>query len=347
LHVAFPMGKAASAETTPFRETHVWSTPIRDLGLKLEGTALEPVVDEFLAEVGKLGLKVKPRCYLSTEWGVPFGTVAIAIPFYLASPELTKLHEDSDGFVEGIGRRDILRYLRHELGHVVNYAYKLYEREEWIAAFGAITRPYRESYRPRPFSREHVRHLPGWYAQKHPDEDWAETFAVWMTPGLDWRSEYRGWKGALAKLQLCDRVMKALRKEEPQVTADDLDEDVGELPYTLAELYGSPSGDGGAAMPGLDGALRTVFDAADEVEGETREAAALVRRVRRGLPPLVYRWTGHFPEHTVALLAAMARRAEDLALVYAAGDEAQVERELTVLVTALAMNHVHAGGYLS
>jgi hypothetical protein len=338
---------ATNAPESAFRESHVWSTPIRDLGLTLAGTALEPVIADFLAELEPLGLRVQPRCYLSTEWGVPFGTVAIAIPFYLASAELTRLHEERDGFVEGATRRDLLRYLRHEMGHVVNYAYKLYDREEWVETFGAMTRPYREAYRPRPFSRSYVRHLPGWYAQKHPDEDWAETFAVWMTPGLDWQREYDGWTGALAKLELCDRLMAALRGEEPAVTADDLDEDVGELHYSMADLYGETSSGDGTLLPGLDGALHTVFDDAGEVTGDELPAAALLRRSRRDLPPIVYRWTGHFPEHTVELLWAMARRADELGLVYAAGAEARVERELAVLVTALAMNHVHRGSYLA
>lgn len=63
---------------------------------------------------------------------------------------------------------DILRYLRHEMGHVVNYAYRLYDDGAWVERFGAITQPYVEHYRPEPFSRRFVRHLPGWYAQKHP-----------------------------------------------------------------------------------------------------------------------------------------------------------------------------------
>ena len=149
--------------------------------------------------------RVRPRFYLSTEWGVPFETVAIAIPFYLARPDLTALHAERVGHVEGFDRADILRYLRHEMGHVVNYAYRLYDEEEWVKQFGSITQPYVEEYRPEPFSRRYVRHLPGWYAQKHPDEDWSETFAVWMTPGLDWRKEYGGWPVAAAKLAYCER----------------------------------------------------------------------------------------------------------------------------------------------
>ena len=153
---------------------------------------------------------MRPHFYLSTEWGVPFDTISIAIPFYLARVDLTDFHADRGGLVEGGDRADVLRYLRHEMGHVVNYAYRLYERPEWTGQFGDINLPYEEEYRPRPFSPRYVRHLPGWYAQKHPDEDWAETFAVWMTPGLDWRGRYAG-RPALAKLEYCDRVMADLR----------------------------------------------------------------------------------------------------------------------------------------
>ncbi|HET9766766.1 MAG TPA: hypothetical protein VFS60_07955 [Thermoanaerobaculia bacterium] len=336
-----------TVETT-FRETHDVSTPIRDLGLTIEGTPLQPVVDEFLAEVHRLGLAVRPRPYLSTEWGVPFGTVAIAIPFYLASPELTALHEERTAFVEGTDRADVLRYLRHEMGHVVNYAYRLYERPEWVELFGPIGRPYREKYRPKPFSRKFVRHLPGWYAQKHPDEDWAETFAVWMTPRLDWRSEYAAWSGALGKLEYCDRALQELRSQVPAVTDEDLDEDVGTVGHSLRDFYGQLDGDGGGEpLPGLDGALRTLFEeSGDGTAGDARPAAALIDALARTLPADVYRWTGHFPEHTRALLAQMRRRAEELQLVYASAREQRVERAAVVLVTALAMSHVQTGSYL-
>jgi len=334
-----------------FQEAHLFGTPIRDLGLRIEGTPLEPVVADFSQEVARLGLRVEPHLYLSTEWGVPFGTVAIAIPFYLAHPELTALHEERTGFVEGVDRHDILRYLRHELGHVVNYAYKLYERPEWVEAFGPITRPYREEYRPKPFSRRHVRHLPGWYAQKHPDEDWAETFAVWMTPHLDWRREYADWAGALAKLELCDRLLRALRDEEPVVTARDLDEDVGEMPYTVQDFYGAVHEESAETLPGLDGALCSLFAAPSSTatgdgDGERHAAAALLRRLQRTLPAEIYRWTGHFPEHTRSLMRQMAERAEELDLGYPARREDETARELAVLVTALAMSHVQTGSYL-
>jgi hypothetical protein len=75
-------------------------------------------------------------------------------------------------------------------------------------------------------------------------------------------------------------------------------------------------------------------------------ASALIRGLERDLISEVYRWTGHFPEHTRALLAQMARRAEELGLVYAPAHEQRLERAAAVLVTALAMSHVQTGSYL-
>ena len=248
-------------ETSRFQESNLWSTPIRDLGLTIEGTRLEPILAEFEAELRHAGIaRLRPRWYLSTEWGVPFETIAVAIPFYLARPDLTALHAEKVGHIEGFNRTDILRYLRHEMGHVVNYAYRLYDDEEWVKYFGSITQPYSEEYSPEPFSRRYVRHLPGWYAQKHPDEDWAETFAVWMTPGLDWRAEYGAWPIASAKLAYASRTMAALRDRDPDVTNTELDEDVSDIEYSLGHYYGRVAGGTGDMPRGLDGALRAIVD---------------------------------------------------------------------------------------
>src|SRR5262249_58094424 len=139
---------------------------------------------------------------------------ALPLPCSLARPALPALHPARVGHVAAAGRADIPPSLRHEMGHVVNYAYLLYDREDWVRQFGWITQPYEEDYNPEPFSRRFVLHLPGFYAQKHPDEDWAETFAVWMAPGRDWRAEYADWPVALAKLEYCDRTIKELADRE-------------------------------------------------------------------------------------------------------------------------------------
>jgi hypothetical protein len=207
-----------------------------------------------------------------------------------------------------------------------------------------------EDYKPKPFSRRFVRHLPGWYAQKHPDEDWAETFAVWMTPGLDWRGEYGGWPAALAKLEYCDRKLTSLADQEPAVTADDLDEDVGQIPYSLDQFYGHSPPDEKDFPPGLDGALKAIFEdlgsPEKDVDAPRRPASKLIRRIERELLANVYRWTGHFPERTRPLVRHLAKRADDLQQVYPQEYESAVIVAFTTLVTALAMNHVHSGNYL-
>jgi hypothetical protein len=338
-----------STATGSFRESNLYESPIRDLDLTIDGTRLAPVIEEFRRELEARSIvRLKPKFYLSTEWGVPFGTVAIAIPFYLARPELTELHGEVVGHIEGFDRFDILRYLRHEMGHVVNYAYKLYDDEDWVKLFGSITQPYREEYRPQPFSRRFVRHLPGWYAQKHPDEDWAETFAVWMTPAADWRKDYAQFPSALAKLDYCARVLERIKGAEPLVTAAELDEDVAKAEFSLRDYYGTAEADADASAAGLDGDLRAIFsDFRAEAPGEktTKPAAELIRKLERPLMADVFRWTGHFPEKTRSLMRNLAKRADALQQVYPVAAERDATIAVTILVTSLAMNYVHRGAY--
>jgi hypothetical protein len=341
-----------NAHEAGFQERSQYARPIQDLGLKIDGTRLAPIIEEFRTELDRAGVRrVRPHFYLSTEWGVGTGTVSIAIPFYLARSDLTALQREKVGHVEGFNRADILRYLRHEMGHVLNYAYRLYEQEEWVQHFGPITQPYLEEFRPEPFSRRFVRHLPGWYAQKHPDEDWSETFAVWMTPGRDWRAEYGDWPVALAKLEYCDRTMKDLGERDPLVTAADPDEDVSQLSYSVEDYYRDSEPEDEQFPRGLDGALKTIFedlDVPDDAPPDVprKPASELIRRFEPALMANVYRWTGHFPESTRSLLRHLESRADALQLVFPEGFEVPVLLALTTLVTALAASYVHRGSYL-
>ncbi len=357
-----PSGPPMASTDPGFQESSLRTMQIRDLGLQIAGTQLEPIIRDFEAELAALGLtKLRPRFYLSTEWGVAFGSISIAMPFYLAKPELKEMQAEQVGLIEGVSKADILKYLRHEMGHVVNYAFKLYEQQDWVKLFGSITQPYIEEYRPAPFSRRFVRHLPGWYAQKHPDEDWAETFAVWMTPPHDhWRTEYDKWPTALAKLEYVDRLVKELRDREPPVKAEDRDEDVEDLSYSLHEYYsklgpGSASGGGSDddhLPPGLDGALTAIFEDLGLPEDSSptdtprKSASSLIKRMEPDLVANVYRWTGHFPERTRPMVRHLAEKADQLKQVYPADRERDVAVAITTLVTALAMNHVHRGTYL-
>ncbi|WP_425613589.1 putative zinc-binding metallopeptidase [Anatilimnocola sp. NA78] len=344
-------------QTTPiFRESPQYRTPIRDLSLKVAGTRLEPLIRRLEAELlAKDITLLQPRVHLSTEWGVAFGSITIGIPFYLANAELTRLHDEEVGHIEGFNPADVLRYLRHETGHVVNYAYKLYEREDWVKFFGAITQPYEEDYRPVAFSKNFVSHLPGWYAQKHPDEDWAETFAVWLTPNTSWLEQYQDSPGALAKLHYCEQLMTNLKNTAPIIAIHEKDEDVGELTYSLEQYYQRIAGATDEKFPGLDGSLRAIFLDREEWEAQSPDspdaistkisAAALIRREERRIMAEVFRWTGHFPERTRVLIRALAQRAEVLDQVYYQASEAGMIIALTTFITSLAMNFVHRGSY--
>jgi hypothetical protein len=315
-----------------FHESAFVHRPIRDLDLTIEGTRLEPIITAFQHELEAAGLeRLRPRFYLSTEWGVPFGSTAVAIPFYLAHPELASLHVERTGMVEGFEPTELVRYLRHELGHVVSYAYRLYDRADWVETFGAMSQPYVEEYRPQPFDARFVRHLPGWYAQKHPDEDWAETFAVWMTPGHDWRKEYARMPVALAKLERCAALMAEVRGREPIAVDGTLDEDVATLGQSLEEFYRGAAPSAPELPAGIDGSLRALFGGGDEA------AAALLRRLESLLATDLYRWTGYFPERGRALVRLLCARVAALGLSYRGADEARVIVGVTTLATALVM----------
>ena len=203
-------------EKAPPEVQEILGKPIRDLGLKLEGSPLERFVHQLYRELDRKGLKkFRPACYLTDEWGCPSGEPIIGIPFYLADPNLARLEKEMNDLEDS---RQIMMYLRHEAGHAINYAYALHKTPEWKQMFGPYRKPYRDAYRPIPFSRSFVRHMEGWYAQKHPDEDFAETFAVWLTPGSRWRQKYKGWP-ALEKLRYVDRTFRKLGKTRSRAPA--------------------------------------------------------------------------------------------------------------------------------
>src|SRR5688572_33484676 len=94
--------------------------------------------------------------------------------------------------VEGGNDTECMRILRHEAGHALDTAFRLHFKRQHRELFGSFAQPYPDFYKPKPKSRKYVLHLPAWYAQAHPAEDFAETFAVWLSPRSQWRRRYRG-----------------------------------------------------------------------------------------------------------------------------------------------------------
>lgn len=189
---ATPISPAEAPDLGAMSDDQLLAMRICDLKLRIPGSELESRIETFYAELAGKNILVKPVCYLGEEWFCPEGCATIAIPFYLAHPRLKKLEEKMMLEVEGGTEAWCLRLLRHEMGHVLNHAYLLEKDKSWQKLFGPVSLEYSESFRARPYSRGFVRHLDGYYAQSHPEEDFAETVAIWLTPHLDWRRQYRG-----------------------------------------------------------------------------------------------------------------------------------------------------------
>ncbi len=248
-----------------------------DLGLRIEGTPIEAQVRRLHRELAARDLPVRPHCWIGLEWFSPDGVPGIALPFYLMHPRLRALHWRFIGEVEGGNNRELMRILRHEAGHAVDTAYRLRRRRAWREVFGAASQRYPEVYRPRPGSRRYVQHLGGWYAQSHPTEDFAETFAIWLTPGSDWRERYRGWP-ALAKLESVDSMLSELRGVRPPVRSRRVIEAIGSMRMTLGQHYSELlRGERAPNARALDAALRRLF-MTDDGSHRGSSAISLLRK---------------------------------------------------------------------
>jgi len=286
---------------------------ICDLKLKIAGSELESRIEKFYSELDAKGILLKPVCYLGDEWFCPEGSATIAIPFYLTHPRLKKLEEKMMMEVEGGTDTWCMRLLRHEMGHVLNHAYLLEKDKHWQKLFGPTSLEYSESFRARPYSRRFVRHLEGYYAQSHPEEDFAETVAIWLTPGLDWHHQYRGWK-ALEKLQYVDQLMHKLAGKPPLVFSKAKISDASRLRSRLEAHYKRRRRLYAQEFPDFfDADLKKLF-AESSVSPNGERAATFLRRSNKLILNAVSAWTGE-PKFTInRVLRALTERCAELDL---------------------------------
>lgn len=212
---------------------------ICDLGLRIPGSSIEPFVRQLKRELTTKGLEYVPSFYLTDTWGCPDKVPIVGIPFYLACTLLGRIEKEQTGELED--SQTIMQLLRHEAGHAVNYAFRLWEERGWRETFGSFSKPYRDVFHPNPWSRRFVRHLCSYpyrytYAQKHPDDDFAETFAVWLTPRSGWRRKYRSWP-AIQKLRYVDRLMRKIGDQKPQCKGGKRVLPLSKLTMSVAEYY--------------------------------------------------------------------------------------------------------------
>jgi hypothetical protein len=333
------------------RQSHPWSRwsndrlldiRLADLGLALEGTWLEDCVIQLHEELERRRIRLRPHVWLSDEWFSPAGVPGIAIPFYLAHPRLMRLERSQMLDVEGGTHAGCMRILRHEAGHAIQHAYRLHRRKRWQQLFGKSTVMYPDYYRPNPASKRYVQHLRLWYAQSHPDEDFAETFAVWMGRRSSWRKRYAGWP-ALKKLEYVDALMQEIGEETPPVRTRRTVEPLSSFRKTIGQHYDKRRAQYSGAYPDIwDADLRRVFS--DDARHSHREAAsAFLRRNRSELRRMVARWTGEYQFVLDLVLTNMIGRCRVLKL-RAVGSERSLMTHFAVLLTAKTMHFLYEQG---
>jgi hypothetical protein len=335
------------------------NTPIDQLNLKVEGTIFAQAIPVVKEELKRAGVRrLEPIFYISTGYGCIAGQPIISLGFYDFDPLLKDLNEEFRGW--RYSDADIFDLLRHECGHAFCYSYKLYRRRDFRDLFDVQghffnTYPEKDNYKYNPWSRSYVNPNGDHYAQKHPDEDFAETFTVWMTPRSGWRKAYAGYPLALNKLRYAARIVKELGCRPPLVAVD---EDWQLEPYqqiklTVAQfMKAKPNRYYHKATGYVDPDLKDLFRR-EPIRANRRQlfrdymrAEVFIRAHKQQLLSRVSYWVG--VDTTVAhdLLDKLATRAKALNLWLERAQEERKLIELTTYVAALCANYKNSGLYL-
>lgn len=315
-------------------------TRLCDLGLTLEGTWLEDCVDQLESELEARGIPLKPTVWLADEWFAPSGTIGFAIPFFLAHPRLMRLERSRILEVEGGTPAECMRIMRHEMGHVLQHAYGLNRRRRWQELFGKSSIRYPSYYRPNPTSRRYVQHLRLWYAQAHPDEDFAETFAVWLRPRSNWRARYADWP-ALRKLEYVDELMADLADGRPVLRSRARVDPLTRDRRTLGEYYEHKRSLYAVEYPDIyDRDLLRLFSD-DPRHRNHPTAASFLRHHRVWIRRAVSTWTGEYELSLHMVLSEMIGRCKELRL-RAVGPERKLRMNFALLLTVQTMHALYS-----
>jgi len=309
-----------------------------DLDLKLVDTPLIKLVNQLYAELGQRNISFRPTCWLSDEWFSPDATPGIAIPFYLAHPKLAKLEARQVYQVEGGTDRSCMQLLRHEAGHAICTAYQLYRRAGFKRLFGRFNKPYPDSYRPNPNSKNYVMHLDWWYAQSHPAEDFAETFSVWLKPRSSWRKVYSDWP-AIRKLEYMDELMASIMHRTPINRNRAYVDPVSSLRKTLREHYQQKRSRYGVNVPHVyDSELIRLFNGDGDESRGRRSAVTFLRKYRTELCDACARGTGMYPYDIAQILQEMIVRCRELGLTISRSDQ-EVKMDVSIFIVMQSFDY--------
>jgi hypothetical protein len=312
-----------------------------DLDLRIEGTELHSRIIELYEELAACGLRFRPYFWLADEWFTPDEVPGIAVPFYLAHPRLAQLEQSQLLEVEGGTPEWCMRILRHETGHAIDNAYLLRRRRRRQRLFGSSALEYPDFYTPRPYSKSYVQHLEPWYAQSHPDEDFAETFAVWLTPGSEWRKRYTDWP-ALKKLEYVEALMAEIGSRDPLVKTRRQVDPLSRLRKTLRTHYAQKRERYGEEHPKVyDRDLRRLFSDAPEYS-RNPPAARFLSRIRKEVRRTVAHWTGVYQYTIDQVLNDIITRCRELRLRLVTAED-QAKLDFTIVLTVQTMKYLDSG----
>ena len=344
-------GATGRTKSAPIRPAKNWAkmsdeklldVRMCDLGLSIQSTPLEGMIQQLHREIAAQNIRLKPHCWLSDEWFSPDGIPGIAIPFYLAHPRLIRLERHQMLDVEGGTKSWCMKILRHEAGHTVDTAFGFHRRKRYREVFGRYSDPYPEFYRPKPRSKSFVQHLEPWYAQSHPAEDFAETFAVWLTPGQRWRTDYAGWK-AIKKLEFVDDMMAEIAGRAPKVKSRRKLDPVERMKKTLREHYFERHQRYNINYTtSFDDDLMRLFLAPDS--GATRKAHTYLQKHRNQICDTISNWTGEYRYNINQVLREMIERCRMMNLRVRTDDQ-QLQQDTLIMVTVHTMNYLYRGNH--
>lgn len=317
----------------------------KNIQLSLAESEVQDYVDQLYKELEAKGLNFKPQIFFGDEWFSPEGMNAIAVPFYLANTRLKHLEKSMMLEVEGGNPEWFMKLLRHEAGHCFDHCYRFSKRKKWSQVFGSPSQDYApETYRPQPYSKGYVKHLERWYAQAHPDEDFAETFAVWLSPSVDWKKEYSKWPGALKKLTYMESLAKESVKLKNASEKGRAPSNVANLTSTLEKYYQKRRRENADEYPDFyDTDLKMIFNGDPALKTEL-SARRFMKRHKKAIVAAVA-WATKERKFTIdALVKRLIDRCAQLELRLGKSEN-QTTMEAASFLTSLVKNYLFTGKF--
>ena len=312
-----------------------------DLNLSISSSRIQPFVEQLYSELEEKNILFRPHLWVSEDWFAQDGIPGIAVPFFVVHDRLAKLENKLILEIEGYSPRDCMKLLRHEAGHAIDNAYRLRRSRQRQKLFGLSSTPYPESYSPRAYSRKFVVHLNSWYAQAHPDEDWAESFAVWLNPKSNWKSRYAKWP-ALKKLKMVDQLMSDIAGKNPPVTKKLEPGNIEKSRKRLKTYYDHKIENLGLDQPFyLDPLLAKLFSSEAKYKTKKR-AAQFIRQERKLICSMVARWTGQYRYTIDQMLSEVIVSCQEKKLRLTKS-ERETRLDLVGMLTAQTLNYINSG----